>query len=188
MRAASLWRSTGGAIEVDAAELTVVALGSNIDPAHNMEQALAHIARQTEVLAVSRFYRTPPLDGAGGGNFLNGAALLRTDLDARDLKFGVLRPIETALGRRRGPDRYAARTIDLDILYHKNETINEPGLQVPDPDLRTRPFLAAALLDVLPGAVLPCGTPVEALCSPGALLALDIDQEFTTKMQERYVQ
>ena len=34
------------------------------------------------------------------------------------LKWQVLRPIEAEVGRVRGPDRYAPRTIDLDLLAY----------------------------------------------------------------------
>ena len=163
-----------------------IALGSNIAPEHNIEQALAHLARQVRLLGVSCFYRTAPIGDDAAPAFLNGAALIATELSARDLKFGVLRPVETALGRRREANKFAARTIDLDILLYGDESIDEPALQVPDPDLKTRAFLAAALLDLLPDATLPDGTRVDALHAPESLKSLEIHTEFTSRMKERF--
>lgn len=163
-----------------------IALGSNIAPEHNIEQALGHLARQVRLLQVSRFYRTPAIGDHDAPAFLNGAALITTELSAGDLKFGVLRPVETALGRRREANKYAARTIDLDILIFDDEVFDEPALQVPDPDLRTRPFLAASLLDLLPDAILPDGTRVDALHTAEALQSLEIDAVFGARMKERF--
>lgn len=163
-----------------------IALGSNIAPEHNIEQALAHLARQVRLLGVSSFYRTAPIGDDGAPMFLNGAALIATELSPGDLKFGVLRPVETALGRRREANKYAARTIDLDILVHGDEMIDEAALQVPDPDLRTRPFLAASLLELMPGKILPDGTRLDTLHAAEALRALDIDTEFSARMKERF--
>ena len=164
----------------------VIALGSNISPEQNIQMAIGHLARQTRLLGLSRFYRTAPIGDAGPVDFINGAVLVATDLAARDLKAAVLQPVETALGRRREANKYAARTIDLDILIFDDDVIDEPALRVPDPDLRTRAFLAAALLDVVPGAVLPDGTVVAGLHDAGAMQGLNVDTEFTGRMKELY--
>ncbi len=62
----------------------------------------------------------------------------------------MLRPIEAALGRVRGRDKCAARTIDLDVALYGDEVID-----VPAPDMRERPFLAVPLLELAPDLRLP---------------------------------
>jgi 7,8-dihydro-6-hydroxymethylpterin-pyrophosphokinase len=92
------------------------------------------------------------------------------------LKFEVLRRIEAALGRRRGPDKYAPRPIDLDLLLYGDSVVEEPDLVLPDPDLRTRPFLAAALQELAPGLIEPvAGFPGEPLA------------EFSRRLKERFI-
>ena len=80
---------------------------------------------------------------------------VETDLDPRDLKYGVLRRIETRLGRVRTPDRYAPRTLDLDLCLYGGLVIQKEDLTIPDPDLLTRDFLYIPLLDIDPDMVVP---------------------------------
>jgi dihydroneopterin aldolase/2-amino-4-hydroxy-6-hydroxymethyldihydropteridine diphosphokinase len=99
----------------------------------------------------------------------------------------VLRVIETQLGRVRGIDRYAARTIDLDLLLFGNEVINEDGLTLPDPDLWRRPFLAAAVLERAPDLVVPgAGRLLRELADLEAVARLEPAREFTRATLERF--
>lgn len=84
--------------------------------------------------------------------FLNAAARIETSLSPRDLKFGVLRPLEEKLGRRRSADRYAPRPIDLDIAIFGSLVVDEPdrGLVIPDPEIATCAHLALPLADLEP--------------------------------------
>lgn len=132
-----------------------VLVGSNIDPELNIPEALRMLARRVRLCAVSTFYRTEPLGSPGAPAFLNGAVRIETDMEPRELKFGVLRGIESALGRTRGPDRYAPRTIDLDIALYGSRIVREPDIEIPDPDIVTRPFAAVPLAELAPKLVMP---------------------------------
>ena len=77
--------------------------------------------------------------------------------------------IERALGRQRG-ERWAARTIDLDILWMSDVIVDEPGLHVPHPRLGERAFALLPLLDVAPDARDPGSG------APYAMLARGIDR------------
>ena len=132
-----------------------IAVGSNIDPERNIAAALDLLMEQVAVTGVSTFYRTAPLGRPEQPPFLNGVWRVETSMGPRDLKFGVLRCIEAALGRVRTQDRYAPRTIDLDVAAYGTEEIDEPDLIVPDPDIKSRPFLAVPLAELAPGMALP---------------------------------
>ena len=134
-------------------KLTFVGVGSNIEPESHVVEALVRLRRCVQVKETSTFYWTTPI--GKGGRFLNGVWRITTDLSARELKTTVLRWIESELGRVRSVDRYAPRTIDLDILLYGDLVINEPNLRLPDPDIRTRPFIAVPLLELSPDLVLP---------------------------------
>jgi len=187
-----------------------IAVGSNIHPETNIPAALDKLMRFVRVTASSTFYRTAPLSAPGtpagkgaratGGNvgatsrgdpeFLNGVWRIETGLDARALKFTVLRRIEEELGRTRGTNRYAPRTIDLDLLIYGSMAINEPDLRVPDPDIRSRPFLAVPLLQLAPDLVLADnGERLADVCHGGprpcAGEALMPDREITEQLNER---
>lgn len=102
----------------------------------------------------SRWYQTEPVlsapDGAQGPQpwYVNGAALLDTDLDASSLLARLLE-IETKFGRVRSIAN-APRTLDLDIIACHDQVLNEEGLNVPHPRLHERAFVLFPLRDLLP--------------------------------------
>jgi 2-amino-4-hydroxy-6-hydroxymethyldihydropteridine diphosphokinase len=63
------------------------------------------------------------------------------------------------LGRARLPPRagasYASRTIDLDLIYCRNEIIDSPTLQLPHPRAAERAFVLEPLAELWPDLVLP---------------------------------
>ena len=145
-----------------------IGVGANIAPELNVNAALERLDAAVGVDGVSPFYRSAAIGRPEQPDYLNGVVRVHTALSARSLKFNVLRGIEAALGRRRESDPYAARPIDLDVLLYGEEVIDEAGLVIPDPDLCTRPFLAAGVLAFEPGLRLP---------GSGAALRVD-DQAF----------
>ena len=166
--------------------LVFVGIGSNIDPEENIACALERLSRQTAIEAVSTFYRTAPVGRPEQPPFLNGAARLRTTLDAATLKSEVLCGIESALGRVRTADACAPRTIDLDILLFDSAIIEEPGLRVPDPGIRERPFVAVPLLELVPDLVLPdTGEKLAGLSCARRREGLIPADAFTESLRER---
>lgn len=130
-------------------------VGSNIDPRRNLLKALEALVRRVRVTGLSSVYRTAPIDRSEQPAFLNCVWRIETAVSAFGLKFDLLMAIEEELGRVRTADRYAARTIDLDILLYGEAVIDQPDLRVPDPDIRVRPFIAVPLLELAPELVLP---------------------------------
>lgn len=136
-------------------EIAYVAVGSNIEPDRNVPLALERLADKTEILAVSTFYETEPLDRPDQSSYRNGVIKIRVDEAPTSLKFNTLRAIETGLGRERSGDALAPRTIDLDVILCGPLVTDEPGLRLPDPDIRSRPFIAVPLLEIAPDLILP---------------------------------
>jgi 2-amino-4-hydroxy-6-hydroxymethyldihydropteridine diphosphokinase len=130
----------------------LIALGSNIEPVRNLPRAISLLNRDCPVEAVSPVYAAEPVGRPEAPMFLNAAARIETILSPQDLKFGVLRPLEEKLGRRRSADRYAPRTIDVDIAFFGSLVIDDPdrGLVIPDPDIGTCAHLALPLADLEP--------------------------------------
>lgn len=131
------------------AERVYVALGSNLgDRARNLTEARARIAAlpDTTLVAESRVEDTEPLGPEGQGRYLNQMVLIRTDLAPRALLEGLL-AIEQGLGRKRGV-RWAARTIDLDIVRFGDLAVTEPGLTIPHPELPNRDFWRRELAEL----------------------------------------
>jgi 2-amino-4-hydroxy-6-hydroxymethyldihydropteridine diphosphokinase len=143
-----------------------VGLGANLeDPRAQIERALALLAAEdgVEVVAVSSLRETDPVGYEDQPRFLNGAAELRTSLEARELLERLL-AIERLLGRVRGEGpRFGPRTIDLDLLVHGEQVIAEPGLQVPHPRLHERRFALEPLAELDPALEIPGRGPVQTL-------------------------
>lgn len=115
------------------------------------------------MLAVSTLRETDPVGYLDQPRFLNGAVAVETSLTARKL-LGRLLEIERRLGRVRGDGpRFGPRTIDLDLLLYGDETIDEPGLEIPHPRLAERRFALEPLAELDPGLEVPGAGPVQAL-------------------------
>lgn len=118
-----------------------LSLGSNIDPKENLTRAIELLREKVTLNAVSTVWETDPV-GSSGGRFLNATAWISTELDAKSLKETVLHPIEDRLGRVRTADKYAPRTIDLDILVYDEEVL--------DTSIWQREFLAIPTAELRP--------------------------------------
>ncbi|MDE3024047.1 MAG: 2-amino-4-hydroxy-6-hydroxymethyldihydropteridine diphosphokinase [Acidobacteriota bacterium] len=143
-----------------------VALGSNLgDRETTIRGALDALGREQgiAVVAVSTLIDTEPVGVVDQPRFLNGVAVVDTELSARGL-LAVLLELERRFGRRReaavpqGP-----RTLDLDLLVYGEDEIDEPGLVVPHPRLHERAFVLGPLAEVAPGLEVPGKGQVETL-------------------------
>ena len=137
-------------------DVAYVALGSNLgDRERYLAAAREAIARlpASRVVAASGIEETEPLGGLQQPSYLNQMVKLETALEPREL-LRHLHDIEQELGRTRG-ERWAARTIDLDLVCYDEVASDDPELRLPHPGLATRGFWQRELaeLDVAgPGA------------------------------------
>ena len=123
-------------------QVVCIELGSNINPETYLPRAVEALHQQFTVLAVSDAWKTPPVGCPDCGNYyLNAAVLVESDLPFNQLKH-TLRRIESQLGRVRTSDKYAPRTIDLDILIIGDELI--------EPDLWQYAHLAVPVSELMP--------------------------------------
>jgi 2-amino-4-hydroxy-6-hydroxymethyldihydropteridine diphosphokinase len=154
-----------------------VGLGSNIDPEENILRAFRLLLGRCRVVAVSTLYRTQAIP-ATPPPFINGVVEIETQLGPRDVKFGVLREVESRLGRLRSRDKNAPRTIDCDLLLHGDAVVREGDLVLPAPEVFERAFVARPLLELAPSLVLPgVGTAladVVAALPPHPMSPLDV--------------
>src|SRR5262245_27260549 len=146
-----------------------VGLGSNLgDREATLREALRRLAEieGVAVVAVSSFRQTDPIGKVDQPRFVNAAAELETSLAPRDLLDRLLE-VERGLGRDRAKEeRWGPRTLDLDLLLYGNETVEEPGLEVPHPRLTERAFVLEPLLELDPDLRLPDGRRLRELPAP----------------------
>jgi 2-amino-4-hydroxy-6-hydroxymethyldihydropteridine diphosphokinase len=116
-------------------------LGSNIQPGENLARGLDLLRQKVKVARLSSVWETPPV-GASGPNFLNLAVLIKTSMEAGELKEKILRPLETRLGRVRSADQNAPRPIDIDIVIFDGQLL--------DADLFRYAHRAVPVAEILP--------------------------------------
>ncbi len=133
-----------------------VGLGANLgDPVAQVRQALRLLdASDTRVLRVSRCYVTAPWGRVDQPEFINAVAELATSLSPKALVDRLL-DVERGVGRERGDERWAPRSIDLDLLLDGDARVDMPGCHVPHPRLAQRAFALVPLLELAPYARIP---------------------------------
>ncbi|MBW1216166.1 2-amino-4-hydroxy-6-hydroxymethyldihydropteridine diphosphokinase [Pantoea allii] len=136
-----------------------LALGSNLaDPLHQIDAALSALDAlpDTQRVATSAFYRTPPYGPPDQPDYLNAAVALDTALSAEALLDQTQR-IEQEHGRVRKAERWGPRTLDIDIMLFGTASLNSDRLIVPHYDLLNRAFMLVPLLEIAPDLSLPDG-------------------------------
>jgi 2-amino-4-hydroxy-6-hydroxymethyldihydropteridine diphosphokinase len=119
----------------------VILLGSNINPERCIPRAIDQLEKSIKIDAISTTWENPPV-GPPAPVFYNTAVRGLTSLMKADLVTQILKPIEARLGRVRTSDKYAPRTIDLDIILFGDELI--------EPRLWSDAFIAVPVSEVLP--------------------------------------
>ena len=132
-----------------------LALGSNLgDRLGYLRLGVDGLRSQPDidVVGVSRVYETDPVGGPDQSAFLNIVVELSTDRSARQL-LEECRRLETEAERVR-IERWGPRTLDVDVLWLDNETVDDPPeLIVPHPRMRERAFVMVPLGDLAPDLV-----------------------------------
>mgnify|MGYP000589739695 FL=1 len=145
--------------------LAYIAIGSNLaaplEQVNAAVQALGDIP-QTRVVALSSFYRTPPLGPQDQPDYLNAAIALETVLSAEALLDNTQR-IELQQGRVRKEERWGPRTLDLDIMLFGDAQIHTERLTVPHYDMKRRGFMLWPLFEIAPDLTFPDGEHLSAL-------------------------
>ncbi|MFQ5481310.1 MAG: 2-amino-4-hydroxy-6-hydroxymethyldihydropteridine diphosphokinase [Nitrospinaceae bacterium] len=137
-------------------ETVCIGIGSNLGtPVENCLEAQTRLERLPRLtdLAASPLYHTRPFGKTDQPPFVNSVVQAQTDLTPRALLQGLL-AIEREMGRVRG-EKWGPRRIDLDLLYHGNRVLAEPGLRLPHPGIQERVFVLAPLCDLSPDWVHP---------------------------------
>jgi len=106
-------------------------------------------AEGVELVRASSVYETAPWGGIDQPAYLNAVLELKTSLAPLDL-LDCCQDIERRLGRVRGPERWAERVIDLDILLYGRDVIRSERLVVPHEHLHDRAFALVPLLEIAP--------------------------------------
>lgn len=136
--------------------LAAIALGANLrDREATLRSAVNALQTLGEVVAVSSFFDTEPVGYTDQPRFLNGAALLQTELSPPALLHALL-----LIERQHGRDRTGAvlkgpRTLDLDLLLYDDAILQTEDLALPHPEMHRRAFVLQPLAEIAPGWMHP---------------------------------
>ncbi len=129
-----------------------LAFGGNLgQPLAQFRHAVALLQQQPQIkrISCSPVYQTPAIGGpANQPDYLNAVVEIRTDMPA-DRLLHLCQQIEDQAGRTREV-HWGPRTLDIDLLFFADLTIDTPELTLPHPRLHQRHFV-----------LLPCTTSPE---------------------------
>jgi len=126
--------------------LAYLNLGSNIQPETNLLKAVELLSVFGEIMQRSQAWESEPI-GTTGSNYLNMCVQFQTHLEAIALKEEAIHPVENQLGRKRGPDKFAPRSMDIDIILFDDQPINNECWKLA--------FVVVPLADIYPEFIIP---------------------------------
>ena len=123
-------------------------LGSNEgDKLQYLKQATQAIEKRLgKIMSSSKHYETQAWGLTAQEDFINQAVVIETALSVEQLLANI-QHIENDLGRVRS-EKWASRTIDIDILLFDDIVINKKDLVVPHPHLHERNFALIPLMEI----------------------------------------
>lgn len=157
-----------------------IGLGSNLEtPVAQIKSARKAILDHENIreLTFSNLYASAPMGPQDQPDYVNAVIAIMTCLTPLAL-LHELQAIEHAHGRIRGPQRWGARTLDLDLLLYGDQQINLPELTVPHPGIAERPFVLYLLLECAPDLFIPGkgkATDLLTTCPRAGLRRLELD-------------
>jgi 2-amino-4-hydroxy-6-hydroxymethyldihydropteridine diphosphokinase len=145
-------------------------LGSNVGDRESHLRAAVDLLRDAgvSVEAVSSTYETEPVgEVLDQPDFLNAAIRIRTGLEPEAL-LDLCKRIEAERGRIFEAPRHSPRPLDVDLLLLGDLELSTERLTLPHPEVTSRRFVLAPLLELDPELALPDGTRLQdALASLG---------------------
>jgi len=143
--------------------LAYLSLGSNILPEKNLVRALQLLKEQGEIEKISNAWESKSV-GADGPNYLNACIAFGTLLGWLELKEQVILPIELRLGRRRTENKFAPRTMDIDITLFDDISCDDKSWE--------KAFVVVPLAEIYPSYQNPLRN--ETICETAGRLRGEI--------------
>ncbi|WP_306253403.1 2-amino-4-hydroxy-6-hydroxymethyldihydropteridine diphosphokinase [Parvularcula sp. IMCC14364] len=144
--------------------MIIIGLGANLQwsgrqPAENISLAIRAVARLGVPFKSSSLYESEAWPDPDDPVYVNAViALTDTGLTPEDFLVS-LQTLEITFGRQRdSKNRYASRSMDLDLLAFHDEIIGSGAteeLTIPHPGLQVRSFVLMPLVEILPVWVHP---------------------------------
>ena len=132
-----------------------LSLGSNLgDRETTLLKAIEQLnSDEIRVVKKSSFYKNAPYGGVATEEFVNMAVEIKTIYSPHQL-LNRIHKIEASLGRVRDV-HWGNRTIDIDIVFYDNITLNTEELTIPHKDYKNRDFVLVPLSEIAPYIIEP---------------------------------
>ncbi|MCG5523409.1 2-amino-4-hydroxy-6-hydroxymethyldihydropteridine diphosphokinase [Ectothiorhodospira haloalkaliphila] len=130
-----------------------VSIGTNVNREWHVEVARQELLGAFREVTFSPVYETGAV-GFDGSPFYNLAAGFITDQPPETL-VASLKAMESRHGRQRGGERFADRTLDLDLLLLGDLVLEAPGVQLPRDEIIRHAFVLGPLADIAADVIHP---------------------------------
>ena len=152
-------------------------IGGNIEPERNIPLGLELLRSRFRMIKISPVYRSEPWGvKEPQPDYFNLVVEVATGLDIFGVR-GELCWIEQSMGRKRIPDKFAPRPLDVDLLLYDQVKGKHAGGRLPHPQVLTQQFVFLPLMDIAPDIVIPgAGKPLLAITPIYANPSLRIDR------------
>ena len=125
-----------------------ISIGSNINKDEHVPASLLALRQSFGELTISSIYESEPV-GFIGDSFYNLVVGFDSGLEVKAVT-KQLRQIELDNGRTRDSRKFAARTLDLDLILYGNLIINDGRLQIPRNEIEHYAFVLEPLAEIAP--------------------------------------
>ena len=125
-----------------------ISIGSNINPAENIQYALQDLQQVFGEITCSTHYESKSV-GFEGDNFINLVVSAETELDILAVA-DHLHEIEDRHGRDRSGPKFSSRTLDLDLLLYDGEVFEQGKLKIPRDEILFNAFVLRPLAEIAP--------------------------------------
>jgi 2-amino-4-hydroxy-6-hydroxymethyldihydropteridine diphosphokinase len=125
-----------------------VSIGSNVERERNIREAVRTLKASFENFAMSPVFETKA-EGFAGDDFYNLAACFDTDESLERLRDRLGR-IEAAQGRERTEERFAPRTLDIDILLYGDSVRHDDRFDIPRREILAQLHVLGPLVALAP--------------------------------------
>jgi len=130
-----------------------LSIGSNVDREANIAGCIKALRESFGGMVVSRVYENASL-GFEGSCFYNLVVGFNTDRSINQLT-QLFREIEADHGRVRCGPKFAARSLDIDLLLYGDQIIKNGNLELPRPEILEYAFVLGPLAEVAGGELHP---------------------------------
>jgi 2-amino-4-hydroxy-6-hydroxymethyldihydropteridine diphosphokinase len=125
-----------------------ISIGSNINKDEHIPASLRALELAFGELTVSSIYESEPV-GFTGDVFYNLVVGFDSELEVKAVA-KQLRQIELDNGRTRDSRKFAARTLDLDLILYGDLIVNDGRLQIPRDEIEHYAFVLEPLAEIAP--------------------------------------